>query len=125
MAKHLGICLFMVMLIFAINVQPVDAATYTHGKVKFDDLAQTPDFYLTAGPKVLSLTKQATKDASFEIQLTNSNGDVVDKCVGDAYTFQSKGKCYFHAPANGEYYLTFVNYSPKTSVITMKYRLHD
>lgn len=115
----------MAMFIVALNVQPVDAATYTQGQVKFDDLAQTPDFYLTKGQKVLSLTKQATKDASFEIQLTNANGEVVDKCKGDAYTFPSKAKCYFDAPANGDYYLTFINYDPISSVITMKYRLHD
>lgn len=125
MIKHFGICLLMVMFIFTIHVQPVDAATYMKGRVKFDDLAQTPNFDLKKGPKVLSLTKQATQDASFEIQLTTQNGEVVDKCVGDAYTFESKGKCYFDSPADGSYYLTFINYSPKESVITMKYRLHD
>lgn len=122
--QRLGMGLMMVVFIFAFSVHSVDAATYVQGIVKFDDLAQTPEFHLTKGQKILSLTKQATKDASFEIQLTNINGKVVDTCIGDAYTFKTKGECYFHSPADCKYYLTFITYDT-TSTITMKYRLHD
>lgn len=122
--KQWGLCFIMVMFVLSLNIHTVDAATYTQGKVIFDDLAQTPEFYLTKGEKILHLTKQATKDASFLIQLTNIHGQVVDTCKGDAYTFETEGKCFFQSPANDTYYLTFVTYDT-TSTMTIKYRLDD
>ncbi|SHF27940.1 hypothetical protein SAMN05444392_11329 [Seinonella peptonophila] len=122
LAKISGVFLFAFLVIFQFHT--ASAATYIQGNVKFDDLAQTQDFYINKGNKVLSLTKQATKDASFEIQLTQSNGEVVDTCLGDAYTFRSKGDCYFEVPSRGKYYFTFISYDT-TSTISMKYRFHD
>jgi hypothetical protein len=115
---------FLLAFLVIFQANTASAATYIQGKVKFDDLAQTPDFYVNKGHKVLTITKQATKDASFEIQLTQTNGNVVDTCVGDAYTFRSRGDCYFDVPASGDYYFTFISYDT-TSTITMKYRFHD
>lgn len=115
---------FLLVFLVIFQVNTASAATYTQGKVKFDDLAQTPDFYVNKGHKVLTITKQATKNASFEIQLTNIKGEVVDTCLGDAYTFHTKGDCYFDVPASGKYYFTFINYNT-TSIITIKYRFHD
>lgn len=122
LSKMSVVFLLAFLVIFQVNT--ASAATYIHGKVKFNDLAQTPDFYVNQGQKILTITKQATKDASFEIQLTKSNGQVVDTCVGDAYTFRSKGDCYFDVPSRGKYYFTFISYDT-TSTITMKYRFHD
>lgn len=124
MVKRLGIGLLTILFVFVFNIHPVDAATYIQGRVKFDDLAQTPDFYLTEGQKILSLTKQATKNTSFQIHLSKSTGEIVDTCIGDVYTFTTRGQCYFQVPSTGDYYLTFVN-EDTTSIITMKYRLHD
>lgn len=114
--------LFAFLVVFQLNA--ASATSYIQGNVKFDDLAQTRTFSVSKGNKILSLTKQATKMAGFKIQLTQSNGKVVDTCSGDAYTFQSKGDCHFRVPSNGKYYFTFISYNT-AATITIKYHLHD
>lgn len=82
--------------------------------------------FLPKGEKVLEITQIAAGrdgedpwQGSFTIELINHRGKVVDSCIGDNYSFQTTGLCYFEDVKRGRYSVKITDLSsPEMNVLS-------
>jgi len=120
--------MLIMFFIFAINVQPVDAATYAQGQIKLEEwsLYQTQSFNLPKGKVSLTLDSltytKTQKTARFDVRLFTSNRNYVGSCQITTSDKGSKNTCNFSANG-GKHFLEFSNRSD--TPIRISYRVYN